>query len=147
MADAIPTFRDLVKVRNEAVHGDLVDVTRDHANGVQRLLVRMFKADVGITELLPWETHPAIYGMRTTFRFVAPEASPGAEGPEVTGHMPWVVPPYRLLDAPKRSTGRVGTPTSSNARCSRFSTSAPINRFPAMTRKRESSRSPCGGCP
>lgn len=70
MADAIQTFRALVKVRNDAVHGDLVDVTREDANKVRDLLVRMLKADVGVAGALDWESHPAIYGMRTHFRFV-----------------------------------------------------------------------------
>ena len=73
LGDTIATFRDLVKLRNDAVHGDLVDVTREDANKLEKLLLRMLKADVGITGTLECESHPAIYGMRMHFSLVDPQ--------------------------------------------------------------------------
>ncbi len=69
-AEDVTNFRNTKDIRDDAVHGDPVAVDMETARKAEQLLRRMLKAELGITEELPWETHPVIYAARLEFSLV-----------------------------------------------------------------------------
>lgn len=69
-AEATSRFDKAKRVRDNAVHGDEVDVTLEVGHEAEKLLRAMLKSDFDVTDELPWEKEPAVHGMRLTFTLV-----------------------------------------------------------------------------
>jgi len=57
---SVAQFDALVRLRNEAFHGDAVDVDDQHPVDAKKLVVQMLKRELGIGAEVPWETLPQI---------------------------------------------------------------------------------------
>lgn len=78
-------FNKTKRIRDNAVHGDEVDVTVEVAHEAEQLLRAMLKSEFAIAEELPWEKQPRIQGMRLVFKLVPATETPdsGAATPAV----------------------------------------------------------------
>lgn len=70
-------FDKTKRIRDNAVHGDEVDVTVEVAHDAEELLRTMLKTEFSIAGELPWETQPRIRGMRLVFKLVPADSAPG----------------------------------------------------------------------
>src|SRR5207247_2635310 len=80
-AEDTSRFDKVKRIRDTAVHGDLVEVTLEIAREAEQLLRAMLKTDFELTEQLPWEKQPLVYGMRLGFALVPADKVPGSPGP------------------------------------------------------------------
>lgn len=62
-------FRGLQIVRNNAVHGEILGATMEHAMEAEELLVAFLKAELGLVGELPWEHHPRIHALEIRWAF------------------------------------------------------------------------------
>lgn len=66
----------LERIRDDAVHGDEVNVTVGLAHEDEQLLRAMPKTEFSIADVLPWEKQPRIQGMRLVFKLVPADGAP-----------------------------------------------------------------------
>jgi hypothetical protein len=69
-------FRNLREVRNGLIHGRLKEVTVDHAREAEEILILLLKTETGVTEKLPWESHPRIRTAEMHWTYDRPRRSP-----------------------------------------------------------------------
>jgi hypothetical protein len=60
-------FAKVKELRDDAVHGDQVEITPEVARDAERLLRTMLKAEFAITGELAWEKHPVIHSVSIQF--------------------------------------------------------------------------------
>ena len=84
-------FDKTKRIRDNAVHGDEVNVTVEVAHEAEQLIRAMLKTEFSIAEDLPWEKHPRIQGMRLVFKLGPADAVPAdvpAAGANVSAALP-----------------------------------------------------------
>jgi hypothetical protein len=63
----LTTFAKIKKLRDDAVHGDPVDISSETAREAERLLRTMLKSEFQVTQELPWERNQVIYSLSVEF--------------------------------------------------------------------------------
>jgi hypothetical protein len=63
----LANFAKIKKLRDDAVHGDPVDISSETAREAERLLRIMLKAEFDLTDTLPWEKNQVIFSLSAEF--------------------------------------------------------------------------------